>query len=237
MPSISIAASSNALFSPNYIPVGVFIGGTSGVGEEMAKAFARYTFGRAHIIIVGRNSTAARTILDSLPISTVEGDPKLRREFVYCEASLMRNIKATANTLFELLPKINFLVITAGFASRGGRNETEEGIDKQFALRYYSRWKFIYELTPLVRKAQVAGEDAKVMSVLGAGGDPYAEKRKIDLDDLGLKKCWWTGPKVAMHSVIYNDYMMDVRIDVFSYITKSQTWAETSSLGICTAGA
>lgn len=211
MPSLSVAAASNASFSPSYIPVGVFIGGTSGVGEEMAKALARYTSGRAHIIIVGRNSTAAHTILKSLPKSTVEGDPEIRREFVYCEASLMRNIKATADALVERFPKINFLVITAGFGSLGGRNETEEGIDKQLALRYYSRWKFIYELMPLVRNARDAGEEATVASVLGAGADPLGAKRKVDLNDLALRNCWWTGFKVAMHSVIYNDYMMDVR--------------------------
>lgn len=52
-----------------------------------------------------------------------------------------------------------------------GRDETSdsEGLDKKLALHYYARWKFIKDLIPLLRRAKDAGEDAKVLSVLGAG--------------------------------------------------------------------
>lgn len=205
MPSLPAVVSSNALFSPSYIPVGVFIGGTSGIGQAMAEALARYTSGRAHIIIIGRNSTAGKQILDSLPRSNIEGDPELRRDFIHCDAALMKNVQATANDLLKDLPKINYLILSAGFVNLGGRDETEEGIDKQLALRYYSRWKFIHELLPLLRNAKDAGEDAKVMSVLGAG-----HAASITLDDLAMKKSY-SGFRAAAASVAYNDYMLEVR--------------------------
>ena len=55
MPSLAAARAANAAFSPSYFPVAIFVGGTSGIGEATARAFARYTKGNAHIILVGRN--------------------------------------------------------------------------------------------------------------------------------------------------------------------------------------
>lgn len=204
MPSLSTAISSNALYSPSYIPVAVFVGGTSGIGQAMVEVFARHTSGRAHIIIVGRSSKAAQTILASLPKSHITGDPDIRREFISCDAFLMRNVKATTDELSERLPKINFLVVSQGYASLAGRDETDEGIDKALALRYYSRWKFIYELMPLLRKAKDAGEDAKVMSILAAGEAGY-----VNLDDLAMKKNF-SGIKSMQAGAAYTDYMLEV---------------------------
>ncbi|KAF9024903.1 hypothetical protein BDZ89DRAFT_954226, partial [Hymenopellis radicata] len=78
---------SNAAFSPSYTPVAVFVGGTSGVGEAMAKALASYLGGSLHLVIVGRNRDAAEKTFASLP--RPEG---VLREFVSCDAYLMRNI-------------------------------------------------------------------------------------------------------------------------------------------------
>jgi NAD(P)-dependent dehydrogenase (short-subunit alcohol dehydrogenase family) len=215
MPSVSVAAASNAAWSPTYIPVAVFIGGTSGIGQSMAEAFARYTSGRAHIVIVGRNRSAGESILASMPKPSAEGadEESYIREFVSCDASLMKNVHASSQQLLERLPKINFLVISSGVAGTGGRNETVEGIDRMLALRYYSRFKFIQELLPLVQKGRDLGEDAKVMSILGAGASGA-----IDVDDLGLKKNYGT-VRVMTHSIAYNDYMMEVCCMSTRYLT------------------
>ncbi|KAJ7762932.1 hypothetical protein B0H16DRAFT_1268746, partial [Mycena metata] len=55
MPTLATAEASNAGFAPSYIPVAVFAGGTSGVGQGMVEALARQTKGRAHIVLIGRN--------------------------------------------------------------------------------------------------------------------------------------------------------------------------------------
>ncbi|KAJ7658791.1 hypothetical protein DFH06DRAFT_1269244 [Mycena polygramma] len=154
----------------------------------MASRFAQYTKGESHIIVVGRNQEAARATISSFPPSGSKGTYK----FVGCDAMLMKNVATTAASLLARLPKLDFLVLSPAFFTTGiiaGRDETPEGIDKKLALLYYARWKFIYDLMPLLSKAS---EDAKVYSILGAGAGG-----KIDLGDLGLKKRY-TELKAAM---------------------------------------
>ncbi|KAI0366139.1 NAD(P)-binding protein [Pilatotrama ljubarskyi] len=200
MPSLAIARAANAAFSPAYFPVAIFVGGTSGIGRATAEAFARTTKGNAHIVIVGRNKAAADQLIASFPKPTA---PEAKHEFVSCDVSLMRNIQATTSELRARLPKLNFLVLSPGLFNFKGRDETEEGIDRRLGLHYYARWKFIYDLLPLLQKARDAGEDAKVMSVLAPGNG-----RPVDMDDLGLKKSY-SFPKAGMTSPTYTDLMME----------------------------
>jgi hypothetical protein len=52
MPSIAAARTLNSTFSVPYVPVALFVGGTSGVGEGTAGAFARATKGaRYHAVL------------------------------------------------------------------------------------------------------------------------------------------------------------------------------------------
>lgn len=155
MISISEARSINASFSPAYpLPVAIFVGGTSGIGEAMARHFARFTKGNAHIIIIGRNKTAAEETIASFPTPSESEGRQALHEFVYCDATLMKNIDATTKDLLARIPKINFLILSPGYLSARGRDETEEGIDKSMALRYYARFKFIRDFMPLLRKAK-----------------------------------------------------------------------------------
>ncbi|GBE88819.1 Oxidoreductase andH [Sparassis crispa] len=200
MPSLSAVRAANAAFSPSYIPVAIFVGGTSGIGQGVAEAFARHTHGNAHIILCGRNRAAAEAIIASFPKPT---SPSALHEFVQCDASRMKNIEATTQELRARLPKVNFLVLSPGIMTMRGRNETPEGIDYKLALHYYARWKFTRDLLPLLAKAKDGGEDAKVLSVLAAGkGGP------IDVNDLGLKKTF-SLKNAALGATTYNDLMVE----------------------------
>jgi len=209
MPSFTDVQTSNATYAPSYVPVAVFTGGTSGIGKAMAEAFARYTKGRAHIIIIGRNRAAGEAIIASFPKPTDTKDG-WKHEFVSCDAALMSNIRSTCADLIDRLPRINYLVLAAGYASFTSTEETSEGLDRQLALRYYSRYVFISSLLPLLIKARESGQDARVMSILGSG------RASPDLDDLGLKKArsktfGFGAAKAAIQSTAYNDMMVVVR--------------------------
>ncbi|KDQ08652.1 hypothetical protein BOTBODRAFT_48112 [Botryobasidium botryosum FD-172 SS1] len=178
MPSLAEARASNAAFAPSYRPVAIFVGGTSGIGRGMAEVFARHTGGNAHIIIVGRDKAKANAIIESFPQSSAS-----TYEFIPCDVSLMKNVRACTDSLAQRLPKINILVLTAGMFTMQGRIETEEGLDKTLALHIYSRWKFVEGMLPLLKKAKADGEDARVMTVNDSVyGGP------IRLHDLDLKE-------------------------------------------------
>lgn len=201
MPSISKVIADNASRTWGYVPVALFVGGTSGIGRGAARAFAKHTKGNAHIIICGRNRAAAESLIASFPKPT---SPEAKHEFIECDATRMKNVRATTNSLLKRLPKLNYLAITCGILSFKGRDETEEGIDTKLAVHYYGRWRFINDLMPLVQKAKDAGEDSKVLTVFapGAGG-------KIDRDDFGLKK-HFSLTAAALQGPSYNDVMVKV---------------------------
>ncbi|KAJ7690195.1 hypothetical protein B0H17DRAFT_1011623 [Mycena rosella] len=181
MPTLAEAKSSNESYTPNYVPVAIFAGGTSGIGQAMAEAFARYTRGRAHIILIGRNADSAGRVISGFPIP--EQEDGWRHEFIACDATRMREIRATCAALRARLSHINFLVLSAGFNSFATSKETSEGLDYHLALRYYSRYVYINELLPLLVKAHERGQQTHAMTIMGAGlGVP------ISTDDIGLDK-------------------------------------------------
>jgi len=180
--------------------VAVFVGGTSGIGQAMAEVLGHHTNGDSSIIILGRNRVAAEATLAQLPKST---NPEVKREFIQCDVTRMKNVHAATQEILSKHPKINFLVLTTGVMSTKGRNETEEGLDTKLAAHYYSRWKFIDGLLPALRKANEDGEDGKVISVFSAGMGGGA----IDMEDLGLKKTYSVS-RAASQGITYNDLMV-----------------------------
>ncbi|KAJ7804288.1 hypothetical protein B0H14DRAFT_2884906 [Mycena olivaceomarginata] len=184
MPPLVQVLKLNASFLPKAPrPVALFVGGTSGIGQAMARRFAEYTKGESHVIVVGRNHAAARATISSFP------DSKLGTyEFVECDATLMKNVGTTTAALRAHISKLNFLVLSPGFFSIvAGRDETAEGLDKKLALLYYARWKFIYDLMPLLQNAAASAEDAKVYSAATAAAT---------YTDLMMEKFATTNPQV-----------------------------------------
>ncbi|KAJ3729512.1 hypothetical protein C8R42DRAFT_570304 [Lentinula raphanica] len=189
------------------LPVAIFVGGTSGIGRGMAEAFAHHTNGNAHIIIIGRNEAAADEIIRSFPKPTP--DPSSSKshvpihEFISADCSLISNVHEIAETLLCRLQKIDYLVLTAGVSLLAMRKETKENLDEKMVLSYYSRWTFIHDLLPLLRKSDIRG-GARVYSVLSAG---RGDVGSIDLDDLDLKKRY-TIARCRSCVSTYTDLMM-----------------------------
>ncbi|KAJ7288694.1 hypothetical protein C8J57DRAFT_1116253 [Mycena rebaudengoi] len=218
MPSLAAAKALNAQFNPHYVPVAVFAGGTSGIGQEMAELLARQTQGKVHIILIGRNKAAAHKIFARFPTpcTTAVDGIVWKREFVYCDASSMAAVGDTCAALRSRLSHINFLVMTAGGSSLTTSSVTDEGLDHDLAVRYYSRYLWIRELLPLIHNAQRKGQHARVMSVLGAGMGVKIPPEDINLDQARhdtirvLKGAMlsFAGVKATLYSAAYNDAMM-----------------------------
>ena len=202
MPSLTSIRATNAAFrhltSP--APVAIFVGGTAGIGEAMARAFAAHTNGNSNIVIVGRNKDAATSILSSLPTPA----SSLARDFIQCDVTLMKNVQTITQEIVAKYPKINYLILSPGYMTLAGRDETVEGIDRKLAVLYYARWNFIRNLMPALQTAKDANEEGAVVSVLGAG-----KGGSIDLNDLGLKNTF-SLTNAALATPTYTDLMLEV---------------------------
>ncbi|KAG8946187.1 hypothetical protein FRC04_012042 [Tulasnella sp. 424] len=200
MSSLSVAKASNAAYTSTYRPTALFVGGTSGCGQGTAEAFARATQGRAHILICGRNREAAEKIIAGFPKHA-----ESKYEFVECDATLMKNVVKASEEVKRKIneadgkAKLNYLVLSQGVMTMNPFDPTSEGIDRRLALHFYSRWKFVDELLPLLEKASSDGEEARVMSILAPG-----VSGPIDTSDLGLKKDY-SSKRARSEGTAYND--------------------------------
>jgi len=72
------------------------------------------------------------------------------------------------------------LCISQGFFSLiGGFDDNGEGLDKNFCIHFYSRFKFVTELAPLLQAAKEVGEEARVVTVLGASKGNKADLKCV----------------------------------------------------------
>ncbi|KAJ7434311.1 hypothetical protein B0H11DRAFT_2164730 [Mycena galericulata] len=184
MPILSTVRASNADWSPSYTPVGILVGGTSGIGQGIAEAFAQHTNGNAHIVLVGRNRTA---ILSRLPRPSRRG---ITHEFRESDLSLVRNVKRTAAEILARFERVNVLMMTAGVLS--------------------ARWAFIGGLLPGLRAAQEEGEDARVMVVMNAGNGTAIDVKDLGLKKIlggGMSGL----PKSSTQLSTYQDLIIEVR--------------------------
>lgn len=157
--------------------VGVFVGGTSGIGEHTAYAFAKYTKNPT-IYIVGRNAEAGDKVLAKLKELNAAVDAK----FLKHDMTLIREADSLSKTILAEQEKVNLLFLSPGFLTFNGRTETDEGVDSKLSINYYGRWRVVENLIGLVQKAADQGENARVVSVLAPGNEG-----PVNVDDLGLK--------------------------------------------------
>ncbi|CAI7617524.1 unnamed protein product [Penicillium bialowiezense] len=171
----------------NYGPnlVGVFVGGTSGIGESSARAFVKYA-SSPRVYLVGRSETRASQIIEDLRALNPDG----QIHFIKGDVSRLQDVDQACKEIQSKEDKINLLVLSAGILTMKGRDETDEGLDKKLSLHYYSRMRFLYNLLPqLTNAANAPGPTpgqrslSSVLSVLDARGNA-----PLVLNDLSLKE-------------------------------------------------
>ncbi|KAI0553484.1 NAD(P)-binding protein [Xylaria curta] len=162
MVSLSSVRSSNSLISSN-LPaglVGLFVGGTSGVGEAALKKFAQYAT-RPRAYFVGRSQEAADRIVAECRSLNPAGSYVFRK----ADVSLIHNVDEVCEEIKTKEKAINILFLSCGVPSMD-RSKTTEDIHLLAALNYYSRIRFIDNLLPLIQRAPVL---RRVVTVGGSG--------------------------------------------------------------------
>eukprot|EP01035_Chromulina_nebulosa_P008775 gene8775-11868_t len=181
----------------------VCVGATQGIGKAIALNLG--TKLTANVTIIGRSEEEGSKVLSELRTHNPQGVHKM----IKCDASSMKNIVKSCDTIKDSMDSINYLVLSQGIASLAGRQETEEGIDLKLALHYYGRIQFINCLLPLLRNSSNSETDIetkfpRVMSILSGGvHSPYT-----NLEDLSLKKNFSLA-NAANAAGFYNDLALD----------------------------
>ncbi|KAL4783511.1 NAD(P)-binding protein [Aspergillus varians] len=175
MVSLKTVQASNAGLRALSKITALFVGGTSGIGQSTLRQLARCADSPT-AYIVGRNKARAGPFLSELQ----QLSPKGHFHFIEADVSLVRNVDAACKQITQQEKHLNFIFMTPGGISLGGRNETVEGIDHLFALRYYSRMRFIQNLCPLLESSS---GPSRVISIYGGG----FESPTINTSDLDLK--------------------------------------------------
>ncbi|KAL2851499.1 hypothetical protein BJY01DRAFT_209121 [Aspergillus pseudoustus] len=151
--------------------VALFVGGTSGIGEHAAKRLAS-AIKLPTIYIIGRSQTARNAVIEDLDRINANGSYM----FKHCDISDLGSVDTLCKEIAAQEAAVDLLFLTAG-ALGFGKQDTKAGIDLNHMLRYYSRMRFVHNLIPLLENS----EDARVVSVFGAGKEGPIEEDNLDL--------------------------------------------------------
>ncbi|RAK84728.1 short-chain dehydrogenases/reductase [Aspergillus costaricaensis CBS 115574] len=177
MPTLSQVRQSNtALGAQRQKMVAVFVGGTSGIGEATAKQMA-LAVKQPTIHLVGRNPASGSRVLEELRASNPNGS----FHFIQSDVSLLRSVDKACAEITDKEKQIDLLFMSTGHLSLS-KNETDEGLDDNHALRYYSRMRFVQNLMPLL---SASPGPARVVSILAGG-----QEGTIEEDNFDLTKSW-----------------------------------------------
>lgn len=114
------------------------VGGTDGIGAAVAlELFKR----EVRVIIIGRSKEKATKVVEASKMLKSNG----ALEVIVSDFSLMKNVKATVRKLKETIESIDILVYTVGILITKTEH-TPEGIEKDFAVSYLSRFVCTEEL-------------------------------------------------------------------------------------------
>ncbi|MEM7512090.1 MAG: SDR family NAD(P)-dependent oxidoreductase [Bacteroidota bacterium] len=149
--------------------VAVITGGTDGIGAATAIELCRLG---AKVIILGRTQAKADIILDRAERLTGS------MEVIVSDFSLMRNVQEAASILKEQVDRIDILIHAVGILLPRAEH-TPEGIEKDFAVSYLSRFVFNEEL-----HAQGLFSSETKMINIAASSPKIPKYAQMDFDDI-----------------------------------------------------
>jgi NAD(P)-dependent dehydrogenase (short-subunit alcohol dehydrogenase family) len=217
MVSLSSVQASNSLIATTLLPnlVAVFVGATSGIGEISLKKFAKYTV-KPKAYFVGRSQEAG----DRITAECKKLNPDGEYNFIKVDVSLIKNVDEVCDDIKKKEKTINILFLSAGavhldrsgmfIQSRGKklraselimRTVTSENLHLLLALTFYSRVRFINNLTPLLQKATSL---RRVVYVAGGGKEGVLDSsdfQALHVPFIGLRAHLTTMISLALEAV------------------------------------
>ncbi|MEM9005700.1 MAG: SDR family NAD(P)-dependent oxidoreductase [Cyanobacteria bacterium P01_F01_bin.86] len=146
-------------------------GGTDGIGAATAKLFVDWG---AQVCIVGRSAEKGEALVEKMHEEAATG----QLAFLQADFSLMQTVLQSSEKLTELMPHIDLLVHCVGILINRVEH-TAEGIEKDFAVGYLSR----FALTNALIESGGLSSQSIVINV-AASGPRIPRFARLEFDDI-----------------------------------------------------
>jgi NAD(P)-dependent dehydrogenase (short-subunit alcohol dehydrogenase family) len=185
--------------------VALVTGGTDGIGAAVALQLAR---AGDRVLLVGRDVARGAQMLAALRVAR----PGVAHAFLRADLSLLSETARVADHVAQETDRLDAIVCCAGILSTVPE-WTAEGLERNFALNYLSRYLLARKLLPVLMRAH----SGRLVLVSNAGR--YGDC--LDFDDLQYRR-GRPGLKVAARSQFANDLfateladrLRDTRVEV-----------------------
>ena len=154
---------------------GVVTGGTDGIGKAIAFRLASSGVG---LVLVGRHRDKGEAAAQAIRGRT--GNQHV--SFEQADLGLMREVNRLADKLMATLPRLDYLVLSAGIV-RGQRVLTGEGVESNFAVTYLGRFALVQRVLPMLA---ASGRSSAASQILVIGG--AAQGGTIHYSDVSLSR-------------------------------------------------
>ena len=151
----------------------IISGGSDGVGKEIAIGMATLGF---RLLIVGRDAEKGARVRSEIQTKTKNH----HIQFLRADLSLISEADRLCNAIIDRFTEIHYLIHCAGII-HSQWELTEEGIEKNFATNYLSRFYITQRLLPVMMKSGEPGYAARILVVNGA-----VKNGRVNYDDVNL---------------------------------------------------
>ncbi len=146
--------------------VAVVTGGSQGLGEAIARQFAKR--GAAGLIICARNEANGRRVAEEIQAS---GCPTVFVQADLAHVADCRKVIAEADRRFK---RVDILVNAAASTDRGTIfDTTEERFNDVFNVNVRAPFFLIQEAAKIMRREKIQGSIINIQSMSGHGGQPF----------------------------------------------------------------
>ena len=200
-------------------------GATSGLGREMAGAFASLG---ARVVLVGRNQETLHAVAAALE----REHGRDRVTAVVADLASLDSVGSAVDRILADEPRLDVVVDNAG-AMFPSRRESPDGIEATFATMVVGPFALVAGLLPLLRRTG----SARVIAVTSGG--MYAQP--LRLDDLAWRRRTWNGPRAYAQAkraqvALVREWARRVPAAEVTFNAMHPGWADTPGLSASLPG-